>query len=118
MGAKQQPTEPINVGSITIVDDDGKFTNNSSQQTKGRKLFQNSRNLNGQQTGTTDFSNLQTKQLGIQRFQMLQNKRIADSVNSSQVQHDVSDRSLTPPPNNQMSGCYGIPGDSTDQKRS
>jgi len=25
MGAKQQTTDPINVGSITIVDDDGKF---------------------------------------------------------------------------------------------
>jgi len=49
MGAKQQTTEPINVGSITIVDDDGKFMidrkllleahNSASQQTKGRRLF-------------------------------------------------------------------------------
>lgn len=63
------------MGSITIVDDDGKFmidrkllleaNNSASQQTKGRRLFSQSRNINGQVTSTTDFSNLQTKQLGI-----------------------------------------------------
>jgi len=47
MGAKQNTD--MNIGSITIVDDDGKFmidrkllleaNNSASQQTKGRRLF-------------------------------------------------------------------------------
>lgn len=47
----------------------------------------------------------------------MQNKLKADSVNSSQI-NDISERSLTPPPNNQLSGCYGIPGDSSEPKKS
>ena len=66
MGAKQQTSEPINVGCVTIVDDDGKFlmdrkmlleANYSSHQTDARKLFTMSRNIYGQVT-TSDFSNL------------------------------------------------------------
>ena len=75
LGAKQQTSEQINVGCITIVDDDGKLMmdrkmliegNNLSHQTNARRLFSQSRNINGQVT-TSDFSNLQTKQLGILR---------------------------------------------------
>ena len=76
LGAKNPATsDQINVGCITIIDDDGKYmidrkllidANNSSHQTKARRLFSQSRNTNGQQT-TSDFSNLQTKQLSILR---------------------------------------------------
>ena len=62
------------MGCITIVDDDGKFmmdrkmlleANNSSHQTNARKLFSQSRNTNNEHATQSDFSNLQTKQLGI-----------------------------------------------------
>lgn len=76
MGANQQTSEQINAGSITIVDGDGKYmvdrkllqeaNNSASQQTNARKLLSQSRNINGQVT-TSDFSSLQTKQLGILR---------------------------------------------------
>lgn len=69
------------MGSITIVDDDGKLmldrkllieatSNHSSHQTNVRR-FSNSRVVNGQVT-TSDFSNLQTKQLGILRNNLAQ----------------------------------------------
>ena len=68
MGAKQQTGEPMNAGSITIVDDDGKHmidrkllleaNNSASQQTNARRLLSQSRHINGQVTGTSDFSSL------------------------------------------------------------
>jgi hypothetical protein len=66
IGAKQSTNEQINVGCVTIVDDDGKLmmdrkllveANNSSHQTNARRLFSMSRNIYGQVT-TSDFSNL------------------------------------------------------------
>jgi len=63
------------VGSITIVEDEGKnlldrklyldSNNSASQLTHDRKFNENSRNQKNGQTATSDLSNLQTKQLGI-----------------------------------------------------
>ena len=69
LGARQTTTtEQINVGSITIVDDDSKFcrlfneASGSQQSNNGRKILAVARQNNNQ---GDHFSNLSTKQLGI-----------------------------------------------------
>ena len=87
LGAKQQTTtEQINVGSITIVDDDGKYMMDrkdllSSNNNGARRFFHQSRNDNA--TVISDFSNLQTKQLGILR----NHPRIKSRGNSGDLYH-------------------------------
>lgn len=72
LGAKQQTTDKINVGSITIVEDNKNLldrklfmdaNNSASQPTNGRKMIQSRNEASNQERNTksSEISNLQTK---------------------------------------------------------
>ena len=111
LGAKQQTTDKINVGSITIVEENKNLldrklfmeaNNSASQPTNGRKLMHQSRNETNHQeqaTKSSDISNLQTKQLGIFKQRGSQNsmvnfkatngeRKTSESINFSQIIND------------------------------